>query len=58
MLNEREDCNCGAWNKNIPRINGVLLFSQIHGVEYGGETFNFCPYCGEELKITELKESK
>jgi len=47
-------CNCNLWLDNIGKINGVIAFQYAHGIEYSGDAFNFCPWCGRILAPDDL----
>ena len=48
-------CNCKAWKENIPKIQGASVMMWNHGMEYTGDIFQYCPWCGK--KLVELKEN-
>jgi hypothetical protein len=44
-------CNCDKWDKNIKSIDVCCEMSTIHGFDYKGEQFIYCPWCGQKLTI-------
>ena len=42
-------CDCLDWKPNIDKINGYINLGAVHGVEYDGKTFAYCPWCGLRL---------
>lgn len=51
----KECKKCPYWKDNIEEINRHLTISFIHGINYKGKSFEFCPYCGHELTEAEEK---
>ena len=49
-------CPCPGWQEGMPQITGAQQFVHVHGGEYTGMPFNFCPWCGMELTGEETKE--
>ena len=48
-----KECDCPDWRKNISIINGMLVTLSVHGIQYKGKIFNYCPWCGKLLvKVT------
>jgi len=56
-MEEKRNCFCGAWEPNMSfiaslielyargyRVTGAELMDQILG------TFNFCPFCGRDMR--------
>lgn len=44
------DCKCEGWQNNIDHImNAEVHMNLSHGIEYTGDSFKFCPWCGEPL---------
>lgn len=42
------DCKCDGWQKNIDHImNAEVHMNLSHNIEYTGDSFKFCPWCGE-----------
>lgn len=54
MTSKTKYCNCDDWMECIPKIDGSITISWLHGFGYDGKPFNFCPWCGE--KLIEIKE--
>ena len=44
-------CVCDGWKENYPKIRNITMSAHIHGVEYDGDTFMYCPWCGEDLHL-------
>jgi len=42
-------CNCIKWKENMEKIKGIFIYSHFHGVDYEGEEFSYCPWCGNML---------
>lgn len=42
-------CTCEDWEQNINKVDSIFLVSHIHGVDYDGEYFKCCPWCGNKL---------
>ena len=52
-------CNCPDWKIGIKQIDSAIQFQYIHGIEYKGPIFNFCPWCGVILEgESKLDQSK
>lgn len=54
-------CSCKDWGIGNPQVNGAFVNSVLHhGVEFKGETFKYCPWCGKSLyfkdTVTAFKE--
>lgn len=47
MANEL--CKCERWTESMPQIIGAQQIATLHGVEYTGAKFNFCPWCGRHI---------
>jgi len=46
---EMKMCNCFKWDKSIIHIEGAITLAHVHGIEYQGYPFKYCPWCGKEL---------
>jgi hypothetical protein len=44
-----ESCNCEGWKKGMSQIVGAQQLAAIHGENYTGAQFSFCPWCGRNL---------
>ncbi len=42
-------CTCSGWVNNAPLLHTLLLLGKMHGQEYQGTSFRFCPWCGQTL---------
>lgn len=53
---ENRICKCEDYKENIPKINGIIYMSQLHGGQgYTGKQINYCPWCGKKLKVNNCK---
>ena len=43
-------CDCKDWQESEPQIESAQILSSLHGGEYTGAYFKFCPWCGKILK--------
>jgi hypothetical protein len=43
-------CVCERWIRNKENLDTVFAVSYVHGFNYNGEFFDFCPWCGKELR--------
>ncbi len=43
-------CNCKDWQPNIDKINSAITMDFVHGKEYTGKPFEYCPWCGKKLE--------
>ena len=45
-----KECECKDWKENSGILDSALVLYSTHG--FGGikKSFNYCPYCGEEIK--------
>lgn len=39
---------CKGWEKNSPKITAAQEMAANHGMEYDGDVYKFCPWCGKE----------
>ena len=39
------DC-CAEWTRSAKAIEGLCVMAHIHGMEYKGAPFYYCPWCG------------
>lgn len=44
------ECDCEQWKNGITQIDGFIDFASMHGMEYKGAGFKFCPWCGKKLE--------
>ena len=46
-------CECYNWKKNIKKLDNMQLFcsNQIAAPKWDGDIFEFCPWCGQKLKL-------
>jgi hypothetical protein len=57
MANERVECGCKLWKKNIQILESVIMNAWVHGMSYSGKQFKFCPWCSGLLRrYTDEKE--
>jgi hypothetical protein len=47
-------CDCSDWKPNIDLVNGSCNLAFIHGLEFTGKVFEYCPWCGKKLE--EIKD--
>jgi len=57
MINEQLSCDCAEWAKSMPQIRAATVLAWNHGVEYNGEQFRYCPWCGASLENNLLSDS-
>ena len=52
-MSEIRGCDCLEWKYHAEIIVDQAVFCHIHsaGPRYEGPPFNYCPWCGKELKI-------
>lgn len=43
-------CACKRWERSFERIKAAQIIAHLHGYQYNGDTFIYCPWCGEALK--------
>ena len=48
-------CYCEGWLKSMESMDAVFISANIHGVEYKGREFYFCPWCSQPLLTEEQK---
>lgn len=46
MKNPKPTCDCEGWTKGIEQIDAAISMQYIHGFEYTGGAFVYCPWCG------------
>lgn len=51
-------CDCEKWENSWPEIESAQTLAWSHGTNYTGDIFEFCPWCGEELKRIEEDEDQ
>jgi hypothetical protein len=44
---------CRDYEEYIKDIIGAQMLAWNHGMEYKGEPFKFCPWCGGALELTQ-----
>lgn len=42
-------CTCEGWKTGYAQILSVQHLADLHGQEYTGPAFNYCPWCGAVL---------
>ena len=42
-------CNCTEWRNSFPQIINAQKIVALHGGEYTGTRFKFCPWCGSYI---------
>lgn len=42
-------CDCDDWKRGMVQIVGAQQLVHIHGGEYTGRRFRYCPWCGSKL---------
>ena len=52
------NCTCQLWADTIKKINASIDIARIHGLDYNGEPFRFCPWCGRDLNKDEMSIAK
>jgi hypothetical protein len=50
MTDKAYECTCERWKKNIGFLDKVFILAYVHGIQYDGVEFDYCPWCGELLK--------
>ena len=43
-------CDCPDWKLNIREIDKFIVLGYLHGRDFTGKKFLFCPYCGKNLE--------
>ena len=43
------DCTCEDWKESQPQIQSAQILADVHGQEYYGKPYRFCPWCGLTL---------
>ena len=43
-------CACKQWGENLDKLTGFIVLGNAHGMEYDGEQFLYCPWCGKKRK--------
>lgn len=46
--------NCEEYDKSMEQIIGAQMLASVHGMDYTGERFAFCPFCGTKLSEASL----
>ena len=54
---EEMACACDKYQANVEYLGAVLVAAYIHGVNYNGAAFVYCPWCGEKLRDGEIELS-
>jgi len=54
MARTEKYCHCEGWQKSQHQIHSAQLFAGVHGQQYTGDQFKFCPWCGSTLKVMEI----
>lgn len=50
-------CICQDWEENIPILGSSLTMQVVRGYSEGlKKSFDYCPYCGNELEEVEDEE--
>ena len=49
-------CNCEDWKLSVPQIASAQSLAFSHSMKYTGKPFRFCPWCAQELKVTDGPE--
>ena len=45
-------CSCEKWKESYPKVEAITMYAHVHGMNYEGDEFQFCPWCGSEGVIT------
>jgi len=53
-----KNCDCDEWKDNSEIIDSALIQYTLRGFGKLKNSFNYCPYCGKELKKEMLGEEK
>ena len=48
-----KNCSCDVWRVNIDKVNNLFILAWVHRVNYDGDRFEWCPWCGKQLEIRE-----
>lgn len=51
-------CECRGWQEGMQIINGIFINAFLHGMEYNGKIFSFCPWCGKKLKLELIDDTQ
>lgn len=49
------NCTCREWKQSWPQIHCAQVLASIHGDEYTGTIFKYCPWCGKEMILNETR---
>lgn len=52
------ECTCSDGIPGFKQLKSDAVFLAIHGKQYDGPIFRFCPWCGAELKENELQDNE
>lgn len=44
--------HCEEYDRSMEQIIGAQMLASIHGMDYTGEVFIFCPFCGNKLTVS------
>ena len=39
-------CSCEGWKESYPKVEAITMYAHVHGMNYEGDEFQFCPWCG------------
>ena len=45
-----KDCICADWKANLAKLDASIMYAMIHGMEYNGKKFAYCPWCGRYIE--------
>jgi len=48
------NCDCKDWNLWAEEIFAAQVFMSVHGFDYKGKVFKYCPWCKKKLKVKKL----
>jgi len=51
-------CTCEKYKNNIGYLDNTVVSAWIHGQNYLGEVFEYCPWCGKKMIKEDLDHAK
>ena len=53
-----KQCDCADWELSMRQITGAQGLAYVHGINYTGKPFSYCPWCGKELEEVHVEEMR
>lgn len=51
-------CECSRWQENQPKLDSLLVIAHVHGTQYDGESWEYCPWCGSYLRLSGAEQMR